>query len=86
MVHPNGTIGMQLKACGPLRYAYDDSFVVFFACCSRLTCIYIYGVILSHKFSGNNLTTPHKTGLTCPLNVSITFSAKFLWCIPDVTN
>ena len=83
---PNGAIGMQLKSCGTLRYTYDDNFGVAFACRSTFTCIYVCGMSLSHRISWNNFSIPHKMNLKCPLNVFITFSAKFLRCIPDGTN
>ena len=58
-----------------------------------LTCIYIFGMCLSHRFSGNDLSTPHKTDLKCPLNVCINLSTRFMqyiiygtnsYCIPSL--
>ena len=86
IAHPNDAIGMRLKSCGLLRYAYDDTFGVVFACRSRFTCISVCGIILSHRFSGNEFYTPHKIDLKFHLKFCISFSAKFLLCIPDSTN
>ena len=74
---PNGANVMRLKLCGPLRYAYADLFTVSFSCCRRFTCISICGMSLSHRYSGNVLSTPHRTDFKCPLNVCIHFRSDF---------
>ena len=86
MACPNGSIGVQFKLCIPLSYAYAGDFFVSFAFRSRFTCIYVCGLILSHRFSGNKSSTPHKTDLKHFLDVCIPLSDKFLRCIPDGNN
>ena len=49
--HSNGAIGMRLKLCGPLSYAYADNFGVVFAYHSSFNCIFVCEIILSHRFS-----------------------------------
>ena len=74
--HPNCDIEMRLKICGPLRYAYTDTFGVAFACSSRFACIFVGGMSLSHRFSANEYSKQHKMDLNCPLNVCIPFCYK----------
>ena len=84
--HPNGAIVMRLELYGMLRYAYADNLSAVFAFRSSFTCISVFGMSFSHRFSGNESYTPHKTELKFPLNVCTPFYTKFMWCIPDGTN
>ena len=86
MAHPNGASGIILKSCGTLRYTSADNFGAAFFFRSKFSCIYVYGMSLTHRFSGNKSPNPHITDFKCPLKFCIPFYAKVLRCITDGTN
>ena len=46
----------------------------------------LFFMSLSHRFSGNESSNPHKTDLKCHFNFFIPLLDKFLQFIPDGTN
>ena len=86
MFVPGGANGVAAKLNSPNIYVYADNNGLVLADLSRFNVILHCSMSLSHSVRGKLGSTIAKPALKWFLNVCMTLSAKFCWCVCGVTS